>query len=131
MLSTKQTTAVISLRVQVQKKRCLNSMVFIIGTRTLLIASLGLINIKEVKAYNQWVKTYVLFFIYSVNVITSSNNFAGSLTFKLTNIPNGNKNLPIVWRFSLNLAGKFINNFINKTVINLKKRFEYSRMNLR
>lgn len=53
MLSTKQTTAVISLRVQVQKKGCLNSMVFTIGTRTLLIASLGLINIKEVKAYNQ------------------------------------------------------------------------------
>lgn len=96
MLSTKQTTAVISLRVQVQKKGCLNSMVFTIGTHTLLIASLGLINIKEVKAYNQGVKIYVLFFIYSVNGITSSNNFAGSLTFKLTNIPYGNKNLPIV-----------------------------------
>lgn len=120
MLSTKQTTAVISLRVQVQKKGCLNSIIFIIGIRTLLIASYGLINIniKEVKAYNQWVKIYVLFFIYSVNDITSSNNVAGSLTFKLTNNPYGNKNLPIVWRLSLNLAGKFINNLINKTVIN-------------
>lgn len=64
-----------------------------------------------------------IIFIYSVNVITSSNNFAGSLTFKLTNIPYGNKNLPIVWRFSLNLAGKFINNLIDKTMINLKKTF--------
>lgn len=53
MLSTKQTTAVIGLRVQVQKKGCLNSMVFIIGTRTLLFVSWRLINIKEVKAYNQ------------------------------------------------------------------------------
>lgn len=52
-LLTKQTTAVIGLRVQVQKKGCLNFTVFTIGTRTLLFASRGLINIKEVKAYNQ------------------------------------------------------------------------------
>lgn len=36
MLSIKQTTAVIGLRVQVQKKGCLNSTAFIIGTRTIV-----------------------------------------------------------------------------------------------
>lgn len=97
MLLTKQTTAVIGLRVPSPKEGLfkVHGLFFTIGTRTLLFASWGLIIIKEVKALNQWVKINVLLFIYSVNVITSSNNVAGSLTFKLTNIPYGNKNLTI------------------------------------